>query len=275
MLRPWEAYFSPVIMGLENVDKDHPALYVANHTLYGLLDVPLYGHKLYEEKEILLRSLGDDMHYKVPIWREIMLKLGLVRASRENCRELMKMGEHILVFPGGTREILKKKSELYHLIWGNRMGFAQMAIENQYDIIPIASVGPEQALDIVSDSDDFQHTLMGKFLNATGLSRLLRGQDYIPPLVEGLGHTFMPKPVKFYIKFGTRISTQRYKGMAEDKNAVLMLRTEVELSIDRMLIDLLKMQASDNDMGILRRLVLLGDQRRKKKEQEKKDRKKE
>ncbi len=265
LVQPLEAYFAPEIFGLEHVDKDKPALYVANHSLYGLLDAPLYGAKIYLEKDIMLRSLGDDMHYKVPIWRDWMLKLGLVRASRENCRELMQRGEHILVFPGGTREILKKKDELYTLIWRNRMGFAKMAIENNYDIIPIASIGPEKALEIVKDSDDFHQSILGKIVNMTGLTQKMRGAEYIPPLVKGLGNTILPKPEKFYAKFGQRISVAPYIGKSEDDNAILNYKTEVEIAINKMMIELLKMQEANEDIGLIRKLILWQDQKKKKK----------
>jgi 1-acyl-sn-glycerol-3-phosphate acyltransferase len=51
----------------------------------------------------------------------------------------MEDGRSILVFPGGGREVTKRRGEKYRLIWGERMGFARMAIECGYPIVPVAS----------------------------------------------------------------------------------------------------------------------------------------
>lgn len=45
---PW-AYFDPVFMGLDRPDLRRPALWVGNHTLYGMLDTPLPYEHLYRE----------------------------------------------------------------------------------------------------------------------------------------------------------------------------------------------------------------------------------
>ena len=106
-------YFKPQFQGLENVDPLKPALYVCNHTLYGMLDGPLLYEKLYEEKGILLRALGDHFHFKIPLWGDLLKRGGTVAGSRDNCAKLMEQGEHILVYPGGGREVAKRKGEEY------------------------------------------------------------------------------------------------------------------------------------------------------------------
>ena len=60
----------------------------------------------------------------------------------------------ILVYPGGGREVAKRKGESYKLIWKERMGFARLAIEHGYTIVPFAAVGAEEAVDIVLDGDN-------------------------------------------------------------------------------------------------------------------------
>src|SRR5690606_26734244 len=155
-IKPFKFYFDPQFYGLDELDTSRPALYVANHTIWGVLDGYPFGIELYLQKGIVLRSLTDSLHHKVPYWREfITQKLGMVEASRANCAELMKQGENILVFPGGTREICKKRDEQYELKWNDRTGFVRMAIAHGYDIIPVAAVGAEEAFSIVKDANDF------------------------------------------------------------------------------------------------------------------------
>ncbi|HRH91067.1 MAG TPA: hypothetical protein PLW01_04040, partial [Agitococcus sp.] len=69
-------WFDPVFMGLEHLDRSRPALYVGNHTLYGTLDGPLMLLGLYEHKGIFLRSLGDYIHFKVPVWGKLLVDNG-------------------------------------------------------------------------------------------------------------------------------------------------------------------------------------------------------
>ena len=42
---------------------------VGNHTIYGLLDVPLMVAEIWKGRRIAVRSLGEHAHYAVPVWR--------------------------------------------------------------------------------------------------------------------------------------------------------------------------------------------------------------
>ena len=138
-------YFAPEYLHLERADKRRPTLFVGNHSLYGVLDVLLFSDGLYRERGIVLRSLADRNHFKVPVWRDFVGQTGAVLGTRANCAALMRRGEHILVFPGGAREVFKHKGEAYQLIWKERFGFVQLAIEHGYTITPYATAGAEEA----------------------------------------------------------------------------------------------------------------------------------
>ncbi len=43
----------------------------------------------------------------------------------------MRRGELVMVFPGGAREVNKRKNERYKLV-ENRLGFARLAIQHGY-----------------------------------------------------------------------------------------------------------------------------------------------
>lgn len=76
--------------------------------------------------------------------------------------------------------------------------FVRMAMKHGYDIIPVAAVGAEEAFTVVKDANDFFHdNFFGKILEKTGLmDTLLRGGDFVPPLVKGIGNTIIPRPEK-------------------------------------------------------------------------------
>jgi 1-acyl-sn-glycerol-3-phosphate acyltransferase len=146
---------------------------VGNHTIYGLFDAPLLFAKVYKETGLAVRSLGDKAHFQVPGWRDFLARLGTVNATRENTIALMRAGDPILVFPGGGREVMKRKGEAYRLIWKQRTGFVRLAVEYGYDIQPFASVGAEEVYDIVADANDFAASNLGRRL-VMGGGRLVR-----------------------------------------------------------------------------------------------------
>src|SRR5262245_35489427 len=63
---------------------------------------------------------------------QFLKSLGVVVGSRERCPRLKEEGAHVLVFPGGGREVTKRKGEACKLIWNERTGFARTAIEHGY-----------------------------------------------------------------------------------------------------------------------------------------------
>jgi 1-acyl-sn-glycerol-3-phosphate acyltransferase len=245
--KPFYAYFTPEFFGLDNLDAQKPTLYVANHTIYGVTDGTLYVAEAYLKKGIYMRGLADDMHFKIPGWNKIFTQLGFARGSRENCSLLMKQKQHILVYPGGTREVCKRKGEAYQLIWKDRTGFARMAMQHGYDIVPIVNVGGDDAYQIIKNPEEIlDHTLLGTFLKKTGFAKsFLKNYENMPPLALGIGNTFFPKPVKLYYGYGQRITTQDFIHEADNKEAQWHIRHQVELSMNKMMIDLLEYREND------------------------------
>ena len=78
----------------------------------------------------------------------------MIEGTPENCAALMQQGESILVFPGGSREVMRRKNDGYALFWKQRTGFVKMAVAHGYDILPFASVGPNESFDIHYDAYD-------------------------------------------------------------------------------------------------------------------------
>lgn len=245
--KPLYAYFTPEFFGMENLDAKKPTLFIANHTIYGVTDGTLYVAEAYLKKDIFMRGLADDMHFMVPLWRDIFKKLGFARGSRENCALLMKQKQNILVYPGGSREVFKRKGEEYKLVWKDRTGFARMAMQYGYDIVPIVNVGGDDAYNIVKNSEEvLSSTLVGKWLKKSGLAEgLLKHGENVPPLAFGIGKTIFPKPVKLYFGFGKRITTKEFKKQAEDKEAQWHIRNQVELEMNKMMIALMEYRQKD------------------------------
>jgi len=254
---PMRLYFSPIYYGIDNIQEGKSYLFVANHTIHGVLDVPLYAIEIYRQKGIFIRGLADHFHYLVPLWRDFLNWIGSVRGTPENCKELMKAGESLLVFPGGGREVCKRKGEAYKLIWKNRTGFARLAIENQYTIIPIASIGIDDAFSILLDRNDIMNSFIGSLINLSGIFKhpLLKKGEEIPAITRGIGLTPIPRPERIYVSIGKPIETKSFYDKKDDKDTLFALRTIVEDSIKKQLGELLLKRYQDENMSLLRRFL--------------------
>ncbi len=251
-------YFSPKFYGMEHFNPEKPTLMVGNHTIFGVIDVPILLAQLYKDFDVRVRVLADHAHYDVPGWRNLVEKMGGVEGTRENCSRLMEQGEHIMVFPGGAREVSKRKGEQYQLTWKRRVGFCKMAIEHGYNILPFGVVGPDDAYDIVWDAEDILHSPVRKLLEKAGALKkdgLLRGGDIIMPITRGLGITNLPRPERFYFSIGKEIDVSSYAGKQNDEDALFDLRDKVAFSIQDLIGEMLSVREQDHDKGFVRRML--------------------
>jgi 1-acyl-sn-glycerol-3-phosphate acyltransferase len=248
LVEPWRLLTAPVFYGVERVPTDRPFLLVGNHTLMGVLDVPLMILGLHERTGVIVRPLGDHVHFRIPLWRDLLAHFGTVDGTRENCATLMRAGESILVFPGGAREVFKHKGEQYHLIWKNRTGFAALAIKHGYPIVPFAAVGAEECYDILVDSDEMRHSALGPVLEW-----LTPRADELPPVVAGIGP--LPRPQRFYFRFEPPIETRRWARRSDNQAACLDVRAEVAHAIERGIKLLKRARRRDPEATLAARLL--------------------
>jgi 1-acyl-sn-glycerol-3-phosphate acyltransferase len=220
-------------------------LFVGNHTIYGLVDVPFMMAELWKQREIAVRGLGDHGHYAIPVWRNLLELGGMVRGTRENVRSLMSEGQNVLAFPGGADEVFKQRGERYRLKWKERLGFARLAIESGYPIVPFAMVGVEEMFDIVAD--DATPVV-------SQVSRLMRRLVGIPlpPIGVGLG-PMLPRPERLYFWFGDSIDTTRFAGRPDD-GAARAVRDETRPAIEAGIEFLRAARDDDPRHGIIARL---------------------
>ena len=238
-LAPLRALHSPRCSGIEHVPKRGGFLLAGNHTIYGVLDVPLMAAEIYEQRGRFMRGLGDHAHYAVPLWRDLLTRFGTVRGTRENCAALMDAGEPVLVFPGGGREVMKRKDEAYKLIWKERVGFVRMAVAHGYPIVPFGAIGVDDAYDIHLDGDS------AVMAPARALAGLLTGRrDMVPPIATGIGP--LPRPERYYFGFGTPIKTAHLGG-GDDPELLHDIRDRVRNAVYAQIAELKGIRAADPD----------------------------
>ncbi len=247
LLEPLERVTRPKLYGAENIPADG-SLLVSNHTLYGLLDLPFMLAELWKRRRLTVRSLGEHAHYAIPLWRDALTLCGMVRGTRENLRALMDERQTVLVFPGGSREVNKRRGEKYQLMWKERIGFARLAIEYGYPIVPFAAVGAEEMLDIVIDESN------PAFAHLSDVVRKLTGWP-MGPLVHGVGPTLLPHPERLYFWFGEPIDTTRFEGRQGDDEAARAVRNEVKRAVEGGIDFLLAERKADPRRPLRKRLL--------------------
>ncbi len=192
----------PYVDGLANLPRDGRFLLVGNHTQSGT-EVFLISYYLRRELGVRVRPLAErGMGEARGLAKDLIAAYGGVVGHPETARELMRHNETVLVFPGGGREIGKFKGEEYRLRWEGRSGFARVAIESNYPIVPVGLVGGDDVYQSLFARD----SSWGRLTQSVG-EKLSGRSDMAMPLVRGIGPTLIPRPQRMYLAFGEPIST--------------------------------------------------------------------
>ncbi|XP_077208513.1 DGAT1/2-independent enzyme synthesizing storage lipids-like isoform X2 [Paroedura picta] len=81
-------------------------------------------------------SVVDHFLFMAPGLKTLLRIMNFTTGSREECLKILKNGNLLGISPGGLREALFSDNN-YRLLWGNRTGFAQLAIDAKVAIIPL------------------------------------------------------------------------------------------------------------------------------------------
>lgn len=229
LLAPFRALFDPVFVGLDRVPTGRrPLLFVGNHTLYGALDAPHLWMELLDRHDLFLRGLGEHAHFKIPGWGALLTRWGIVDGRPEVAGALLAAGEPVLVFPGGTREVAKRRDELYRLVWKERLGFARLAIQHGATVMPFGMLGADEAWTIVREGQELLEGRAGRVLKPV-YQALGMPQESAWPLALGVLGTPLPRPVRLYFYVGEPLDARGYAGPGDE--GAWALRRAVEASI--------------------------------------------
>ena len=142
-LRLLQKYHRYEAVGLNHVPKG-PSIMVINHGLWPL-HAFLFAATCVERLHIYSRGVMASFLFQLPLLRDFLLAFGVVNASRENIRQLLKRGACVLVAPGGTQEGLMTRPGIKTLPWEDRTGFVEVALEEGVPILPSYCHGMEKA----------------------------------------------------------------------------------------------------------------------------------
>lgn len=232
LIKPlYEKYFRVRTLGVDRIPNEGSALLIANHSGTIPLDAVMMQYAVAAEHpaQRLVRNVGADLVWDLPVIGPLGRKGGNVVACDEDTNELIRRGELVGVFPEGYKGTGKGWSERYKLQRFGRGGFIEVALRTKTPIVPVAIVGAEEAFPMLA--------------NLKGLARVL-GVPYFPitpgfPLLGPLG--LLPLPSRWIIEFGDPIPMDGYPDDAsEDAMLVFDLSDQIRDNIQQMVLRNLK-----------------------------------
>ncbi|KAA6424452.1 MAG: hypothetical protein FRX49_05664 [Trebouxia sp. A1-2] len=245
LLSPWRALVAPVVKGVENLPDPlgprRPLLFIGNHTLIGLYDLPLLVHELYL-RGYRVRGLAHPGHWKTPLG-PLFQNLGAVKASPMAAYRLLQDAQAVLLFPGGGREVNKRKGEEYKLIWKDKPDFVRMAAKTNALIIPFAAVGGDDAFDVAMDTDEvLSNPVLGPLARRFA-KQVFKGtpledsDDAISPVTKlpGLGVPSLlplPKLERLYFRFMTPVDAQAVLPDRTDNAAADVVYRQIKATVE-------------------------------------------
>ena len=231
--------YRPYVDGLEHLPRDGRFLLVGNHTQSGAEGF-LIPYLVRREIGALVRPLADRGFGKMPgPAADLLAACGATVGAPEAARELMSHDQPILVFPGGGREIAKFRGEENTLRWQGRSGFARIAAEHGYPIVPAGLLGGDE----VYRSLVTREGRWGRLSQA--LAQRLGGKpEMAMPLLRGIGPTLIPRPQRMYLRFAEPIATGRPAGVTAEAWADTV-KAQTQTSLETILAELGEVRADD------------------------------
>jgi len=186
-LNPRRLYHRAEIEFADRLPASGGAVIVSNHGRLDFDSFILAGLILRFRKR-LVRLMADHLWFRLPGVRRVMSLAGAVDGTRENATQLLGMGEMLLTYPGGVREIMGSRFGQEHIDWRGRTGFANVANTAGVPVIPVVGVGVNNGFIFLSSG-----RLLGKLLFQRVLRLGSAYDEYRNPLVIGL----IPLPLPF------------------------------------------------------------------------------
>src|SRR3954467_13359745 len=93
-----------------------------------------------------------DSNFRIPLYREYALRMGLASVSRESCENILSkggpngegMGRAITIVVGGARESLDAHPNSLRLVLKRRKGFIKLAVRTGADLVPVLAFGENE-----------------------------------------------------------------------------------------------------------------------------------
>lgn len=99
-----------------------------------------------------------DSNFRIPLYREYILSLGIMSVSKQSITNILSrggrngegMGRAVTIVVGGARESLEAQPGTLHLVLAERKGFIKVAVRTGADLVPVLAFGENDLYDQVS-----------------------------------------------------------------------------------------------------------------------------
>lgn len=185
------AYHGVTFEGVERLPQG-PALLVGNHGLMGY-ESPFFFEGILARTRRLPLGLADRWFFRLPLVRDLLVRLGGAYGNAVTARRLLGAGELVVCYPGGARECFKHRaSDRYRLLWERSRGFARVALECGVPVVPFAAAGVDDTFEVRGRRGGFGRWWMGH-------------DKYDPPHLRGRAGLPLPRAVPFLFRIGEPI----------------------------------------------------------------------
>ncbi|KAI8912685.1 diacylglycerol acyltransferase [Gorgonomyces haynaldii] len=179
--------FFPVSL-VKTHDLDPSKKYLFGYHPHGIIGLGAWVNFITEGNDFSLQFPGLDFrvctlntNFRIPLYREFLLSLGLVSVARESVNHILRLGpgNAVMIVVGGAREALVSKPGTNDLILLKRQGFIKIALMNGASLVPVMSFGENDLFDQVENPPG---SLLWRFQQLF--------TDYFsfsPPLIKGRG----------------------------------------------------------------------------------------
>jgi 2-acylglycerol O-acyltransferase 2 len=101
-------------------------------------------------------------NFRLPLYRDFMMSLGMCSVSRHSCEAILRSGpgRSIVIVTGGASESLSARPGTNDLTLKKRLGFIRLAIRNGASLVPIFSFGEN---DIYEQYDNKKGSLIWRY----------------------------------------------------------------------------------------------------------------
>lgn len=217
-----------------------PALVVGNHN--GGLWTPdtfLVAGAIYRAHglDAVPYGIGHEVVIDLPLFNQLLIPLGVLRASHENAHRLFAAGRKVMVYPGGDEDSMRPYRHRNRIVFGGRQGYIRLALREGVPIVPVVAAGAHSVFVVLDD--------------LKWLARLIRADKWMrmkvwPAVLSfpwgvtiGLPPPFVPLPSKILIEMLAPIRFDRSGPEAADDDAYVAecderVRTAMQSALDRL-----------------------------------------
>ena len=187
----YDSWFRVEWEHFDRIPTEGGALIVANHAAALPSDAPVIMHGIETRLGRPVYGLADHYFRSIPVVGTLWARNGGVVAQPDNAYRLLReQNQLVMVFPEGTKGPSKTYNERYRLRRFGRGGYVEIAMRAGVPIIPIAVVGAEESMPILT--------------RVPALSKLL-GTPYFPITANMLAFGPMGGLAYFPAKFKLRV----------------------------------------------------------------------